>query len=302
MTGWVAFLVIGAVVPLLLLATVTFREISKTSFAFTEEEQADTTRVLALAVDGEVRSWRSALLALAASQSLRHDRLAEFYEEARQVEGGSDRRFDGTGLGLSIVKEFVDLHGGSIVVGEPTTGRGTVFRVELPLGAPSGSAVSRTAEEPDVEPAPQVVEGLGLRHPAWLHPDKAPPGSPVVLGVEDNPDMNAFMAMTLSRTYHVVSALDGQEGLQKALELRPDLILCDVMMPRTSGDQLVREIRRCRELDDVPIVLLTAKIDERLRMTLLKEGAQDYLHKPVNVGHLLARVERLISDRRRADR
>ena len=65
MTGWIAFLLIGAVVPLLLLATVTFREISKTSFAFTEKEQADTTRALALAVDGEVRSWRSALLALA---------------------------------------------------------------------------------------------------------------------------------------------------------------------------------------------------------------------------------------------
>jgi signal transduction histidine kinase len=123
----------------------------------------------------------------------------------------------------------------------------------------------------------------------------------VVLVVEDNPDMNAFIARTLSRAYHVESAFDGQEGLEKALELLPDLILCDVMMPRMSGDQMVRELRRRPALDDVPIVLLTAKVDdEELRVALLKEGAQDYLSKPIRVEHLLAKVERLIADRRRA--
>jgi signal transduction histidine kinase len=119
--------------------------------------------------------------------------------------------------------------------------------------------------------------------------------------VEDNPDMNAFIARSLSRMYRVVSAFDGQEGLEKALDILPDLILCDVMMPRMSGDQMVREVRRCRALDDVPIVLLTAKVDdEELRVALLKEGAQDYLNKPINVEHLRAKVERLIADRRRA--
>jgi DNA-binding response OmpR family regulator len=113
--------------------------------------------------------------------------------------------------------------------------------------------------------------------------------------------MNAFLATKLAQTYHVVSAFDGHEGLEKALEIHPDLILCDVMMPRLSGDQMVRELRRRRELDDVPIVILTAKVDEGLRVALLKEGAQDLLHKPVNEEHLLAKVERLIADRRRAE-
>ena len=85
LTAWLALLVLGAVVPLLLFAGVTLRGILQTSRALSDRGQIDTTRALALAVDGEVRSWRAALLALAASRSLRADRLAEFYEEARQV-------------------------------------------------------------------------------------------------------------------------------------------------------------------------------------------------------------------------
>ena len=154
----------------------------------------------------------------------------------------------------------------------------------------------RTATQPEVVPAPQVVEELGLRTPARHHPDQAPSGSPVILVVEDNPDMNAFIARTLSGSHRGVSAFDGQEGLERAREHPPDLILCDVMMPHQGGDQMVRELRRHRAVDDVPIVLLTAKVDEEaLRAALLKEGAQDYLTKPISVEHLLAKVERLIA-------
>jgi signal transduction histidine kinase len=111
--------------------------------------------------------------------------------------------------------------------------------------------------------------------------------------------MSAFLSDTLSASYRTVAAYDGQEGLNKALELHPDLILCDIMMPGLSGDQLVRELRRRQELDDVPIVVLTAKADDRLMLQLLKEGAQDYLQKPFPVEKLLAKIERLIADRRR---
>jgi PAS domain S-box-containing protein len=223
------------------------------------------------------------------------------FERFRQVEGGSARPFGGTGLGLSIAKEFVALHGGRITVADPVGGQGSVFRVELTLRAPSGTEVRRTARQSDRVPVPQMVEELGLRSPTQHHAGQAPAGNPVILVVEDNVDMNAFIARALSRTYHVVSAFDGQEGLEKALEVSPDLIVCDVMMPRMSGDQMVRELRRRRALDDVPIVLLTAKVDdEELRAALLKDGAQDYLNKPISVEHLMAKVERLLADRRRA--
>ncbi|HEX9111145.1 MAG TPA: PAS domain S-box protein [Terriglobales bacterium] len=221
------------------------------------------------------------------------------FERFRQIEGGSSRQFGGTGLGLSIAKQFVTLHGGSITVGEGRGGCGSLFRVELPLLAPAGSSVQETAEEFDQEATRQAVEELAVRNAA-----RPPSGAvraasaPLVLVVEDNPDMNAFLSDRLSVSYRTVPAFDGQEGLNKALELHPDLILCDIMMPVMSGDQLVREVRKHHELDHVPIVLLTARADDELLVQLLKEGAQDYLQKPFAADRLLAKMDRLIADRR----
>jgi PAS domain S-box-containing protein len=222
------------------------------------------------------------------------------FERFSQIDAGANRQFVGTGLGLSIVKQFVSLHGGRVTVGRAHSGGGSLFRVELPLVAPAGSAVQDRTEEVQQEAAQQAVAELALPNAARRPSSAAQPAStPIVLIVEDNPDMNAFLSDTLSASYRTVAAFDGQEGLNKALELRPDLILCDIMMPGMSGDQLVRELRQRQELDDVPIVLLTAKADDRLLVQLLKEGAQDYLQKPFAAEKLLAKMERLIADRRR---
>jgi PAS domain S-box-containing protein len=221
------------------------------------------------------------------------------FERFRQLESGADRQFGGTGLGLSITRQLVSLHRGSIRVEEPCSRRGSLFRVELPLLAPGGTEVRPAAEEPDVEAAPQAPEELRVREPARQPSGSAPAGAPAVLLVEDNLDMNAFIAEALSANYRVFCAFDGQEGLEMALEVRPDLILSDIMMPRLSGDRLVTEIRRQTELEDVPVVLLTAKADDDLLVKLLREGAQDYLHKPFDARTVLAKVDRLIADRRR---
>jgi PAS domain S-box-containing protein len=89
--------------------------------------------------------------------------------------------------------------------------------------------------------------------------------------------------------------------LRKALEIRPDLIVSDVMMPRLSGDQMTEALRRHREMDNVPIVLLTAKADDELQVKLLKEGVQDYIYKPFSVEELRARVAGRISERKRTE-
>ncbi len=118
---------------------------------------------------------------------------------------------------------------------------------------------------------------------------------PLVLVVEDNPEMNQFISETLATKYRTVSAFNGQEGWEKALALIPDLIISDIMMPHLSGDQLVSEVRKHRELDNTPIVLLTAKADERLRVQLLRSGAQDYLSKPFSSEEMRSRVDNLIA-------
>ncbi|HEY2735575.1 MAG TPA: hybrid sensor histidine kinase/response regulator, partial [Polyangiales bacterium] len=121
---------------------------------------------------------------------------------------------------------------------------------------------------------------------------------PLVLVIEDNVDMNRFVCQTLSVEYRTESAFDGRTGLEKALRSVPDLVLTDLLMPGMSGEQLVQAMRNSPELDQTPLVLLTGRADEAVRVRLLREGAQDYLLKPFAADELRARVSNLISMKR----
>ena len=213
------------------------------------------------------------------------------FEAFRQVEGAANRRHGGTGLGLAIVREFAQLHGGGAAVAM-APGGGALFTVRLPLAAPAGTPVLEAA--PGLDP----INGCqDIEEPAAPEPDDSQ--APLVLVVEDNPDMNAFIARCLRQRYRVASAFDGRAGLEKAQALAPDLILADVMMPVLSGDEMVLELRRMPGLADVPIVMLTARADDELRVRMLKAGVQDCLDKPFTVCELLARVDGLLNERRR---
>jgi signal transduction histidine kinase len=224
------------------------------------------------------------------------------FERFRQADGGATRRFGGTGLGLAIAKEFVELHGGSIAVGDAPEG-GAAFTVELPESAPCGTALRPPAAERTPSSLELLRPVLDELRPAVDGPPSLPanPDEPLVLVVEDNLEMNRFVHESLSRDYRVVSAFDGRQGLDKAKELHPDLILTDMMMPELSGDELVRQLRADPALADVPTVLLTAKADDELRTRLLQEGASDYLMKPFSVEELRARIDNLVSSKRARD-
>ena len=226
---------------------------------------------------------------------------ALIFERFRQGDGGATRKVGGTGLGLAIAKEFVELHGGSIAVGDAAEG-GARFTVEVPMRAPSGVVVGAPAADGSphhVEALRPVIAELLPRPeplPAPQHGDQ-----PLVLVVEDNVEMNRFVQETLAKRYRVVSAFDGRQGLEKARELKPDLILTDMMMPELSGDQLVQALQADPALAHIPIVLLTAKADDELRIKLLRDGARDYLMKPFSIEELEARIENLVSAKRARD-
>lgn len=224
------------------------------------------------------------------------------FERFRQVEGGITRRFGGTGLGLAIAKEFVELQGGRITVSDAPEG-GAKFTVELPLITPSDVAISVTLldAEPSQEMATLMVEELRSLPQRGQVSQEQSAEKPLVLVVEDNPEMNQFIVNTLASEYQTATAADGQEGLEQAIALQPDLILSDVMMPSLSGNQLVQQLRTYPELDTTPVVMLTAKTDDELRVQLLREGAQDYLMKPFSVEELQARVGNLIAIKRVRD-
>jgi signal transduction histidine kinase len=191
------------------------------------------------------------------------------------------------------------MHGGEISVGSAPES-GALLTVSIPLHAPSGVEVRRAATE-------AAGAGLAETFVAELRRDAGPVASlgprdrPLVLVVEDHPDMNRFVCESLSGEFRTAAALSGDTGLRRAIALQPDLIVSDVMMPGMGGERLVKEIRTRPELAHVPIVLLTAKADDELRTRLLREGAQDYLMKPFSAGELVARVKNLVTLKRVGD-
>lgn len=220
------------------------------------------------------------------------------FERFQQVDSGTRRRQCGTGLGLSIVKDFVELHGGTVRIDE-APGGGALVCVALPLRAPAGTPLlAPVMFDPELDR--QAIEALEAQPPDAIAASPADVRAPLVLVVEDNADMNAFIAAALRQHYRVARAFDGRDGLDKALALRPDLILTDVMMPTMGGDEMVLALRRHPEMVDVPIVMLTARADDELRVQLFKTGIQAWLGKPFAVDELLARVDGLLAERRRA--
>lgn len=214
-----------------------------------------------------------------------HLRQAVF-ERFYQVEESSTRRFGGTGLGLAIAQDFVALHQGSIALTESELG-GARFEVKLPLLAPAGATVR--AQSPvglaaiDPGPGPRNIVPLGPT-------DNAPEDAPHILIVEDNAEMSQYLQDVLCADYHVTLAGNGREGLEKAHRLKPDLIITDLMMPEMNGEQLLGAVVRDPEIQGIPVIVLTARTEDELRVRLLRSGACDFLMKPFMPEELRVRV------------
>jgi signal transduction histidine kinase len=194
----------------------------------------------------------------------------------------------GTGLGLAIVKDFVELHGGTVSLDSAPEG-GARFVARLPRMAPATATVAAARESGSTPPVDVPSEGR-IEADAAATDDRAR-----VLLVEDNNEMAGYIRESLGADVATLRAVNGAEGLKKAAELRPDLILSDVMMPVMTGEQMLREIRKRRDLDSIPVVMLTAKADDEVRVELLRAGAQDYLLKPFSPEELRARVGNLVA-------
>ncbi|HEX7687079.1 MAG TPA: ATP-binding protein [Burkholderiaceae bacterium] len=221
------------------------------------------------------------------------------FERFRQLDGGPGRRHPGTGLGLAIVREFVQLHGGSASV-DDAPGGGARFTIRVPLRHPDAAVGHRhgtTSAVPDVQA--MLHELLpGRQQPSPVGDDQAP----LVLVVEDNADMRQFIREALAPQCRVIEAADGAQGLDKAVAERPDIVLTDIMMPGVPGNEFLSVLRADPAFDDVPVIVLSARADDAMRVELLRHGAQDYLTKPFAVEELRARVGTLLAGRRAMER
>ncbi len=120
----------------------------------------------------------------------------------------------------------------------------------------------------------------------------------LVLLVDDNAEMRAYIRKHLAIHFRLIEAADGEEGLALAREAMPDLVLSDVMMPKMNGYDLCRELKSQPQTSHIPVLLLTAKSSQDEKLEGLELGADDYLSKPFDVRELTLRMNNLIASRR----
>jgi PAS domain S-box-containing protein len=241
--------------------------------------------------------------------------LPRVFERFHRVVGARGRTQEGSGIGLALVQELVRLHAGRIEV-ESESGRGTLFRLHIPLGtahlpadrvrAPGQLIPAASGAQAYVQEALRwtsaVGDGTSIALPS-LHelrdglaePRFAATTGARVLLADDNADMRRYMQDLLSPHYAVEVVGDGEEALAAARRQLPDLIVSDVMMPRLDGFALLKQLRQDKALNQIPVILLSARAGEESRIEGLKEGADDYLVKPFAARELLARVASQLS-------
>ncbi|HEV3232123.1 MAG TPA: ATP-binding protein, partial [Candidatus Dormibacteraeota bacterium] len=191
------------------------------------------------------------------------EHLDKVWGEFYMVQGEHQKQQKGTGLGLALVRKLVELHGGMVDV-HSEVGKGSTFSFSVPLQA--GSVKEEREQQ-----------------------------SKLILIVEDNPsNLELTRMILLGGGYRVESAIDGEEGLVKAKELRPALILMDVQLPGMDGLAVTRALKADPDTADIKVVALTANAMKGAKEESLAAGCVGYISKPIDVKRFVRDVTELI--------
>lgn len=228
------------------------------------------------------------------------DQLSEIFNRFYQADNDDSRQFEGTGIGLALVKELVELHSGSVSVSSDE--QLTSFKINLPT-----NLQSQVDQEIEIREFPMQHKSPDHKSKTTLKPAPDFSVSPaltgenvdrdVILVVEDNADLRKYIS-SLLEGYNVELASDGLEGYTKAIELIPDLVITDIMMPGIDGVELCNRLKADRASNHIPVIMLTAKGSKEDKLEGLLVGADDYLVKPFDQDELKVRINNLLSTRK----
>ena len=235
-------------------------------------------------------------------QGIPPDKTEHIFDRFYQVNDSYTKDQEGTGIGLALTKELVELHHGIITV-EDVLEKGTSFTVFLPTGKEhlkSGEIVDGVEVDESVEPIKDLPQSIEYDTEETIIDDNGVKDTkPLLLIVEDNSDLRSYIRSHLTKPYRIAEAVDGEMGLEKAIDKIPDLVISDVMMPKMNGYLLCRKIKEDERTSHIPVILLTAKAAMEDKLEGLETGADDFITKPFDPEELQTRINNLILQRKK---
>ncbi|WP_163411584.1 response regulator [Flavobacterium ajazii] len=220
------------------------------------------------------------------------ERLSYIFNRFYQIDDSNQRQHEGTGIGLALVKELMDVLKGTIKV-ESKVNKGTRFSLNLPyehLDTPTNYVHTYKVST-------NLLPHFEIGKPDSENQQNNNDDAKIMLIIEDNPDLRFYIASIFENQYQLIMAADGEEGLEKAIEFVPDIIISDLMMPKLDGLSLCFKLKNDERISHIPIIMLTAKATVDDKLVGLQQGADDYLSKPFNKEELILRVGNLIQQR-----
>jgi len=225
---------------------------------------------------------------------IKEDELNKIFDSFYQAEDSTNFSI-GTGIGLAITKNLIDIHYGTIVVKtEPNSY--TLFKMIIPIK----KSFYNDMEIVDKHPKNVLPDSIG-EDEFLLEPEisgTSADSKPILMLVEDNFEIRTLIKDYFSKSFKVLTSIDGLEGKEKVYQVIPDIIISDIMMPRLNGLELCKSIKSDYRTSHIPIILLTARGSHEFKMEGFEYGADDYVTKPFYLDVLGARVKNLIRSRK----
>jgi signal transduction histidine kinase/DNA-binding response OmpR family regulator len=226
------------------------------------------------------------------------DELKNIFNPFHQVDLSQTQKNEGTGIGLALTANLVKLYNGEIKV-TSQLGKGSCFTVVLPVEKENLSdfVLINPEGKESVYADKETEESDGLETTDLQQKQVSNKNKPLLLVVEDNQDMRFYISKILSEKFQVIEAENGKEGLTRAFEVIPDIIISDVMMPELSGIELTNRLKSDERTSHIPVILLTALTTKKQKIKGLKTGADDYITKPFSEEILRLKTENFLENR-----